>query len=122
MATAQSRKRTDYLIDIGNNKVVAIKAIKSSIQDIDQSLGYVENATGEIPQGKILVGEGREDALLSGCFPIAVYYLKNKQKRRVVLLVSPTKADTVATELKTKKYAGSNIIKVTPVRRRKFTY
>ncbi len=122
MATAQSRKRTDYFIDLGNNKVVAIKAIKSSISAIDQALGYTENATGEVPQGKTLVGEGREDALLNGCFPIAVYYLKNKQKRRTVLLVSPTKADTIAQELKTKTYAGSNIVKVTPVRRRKFTY
>lgn len=119
---AASKKRTNYLIDVGNNKVVMVKAVKASINDINENLGYTEDADGEIPQGKTLVGEGREDALLSGCFPIAIYYSKNKQKRRAVVLVSPTKADTIATELKSKKYASCNIIKVTPVRRRKFTY
>jgi hypothetical protein len=122
MATAQSRKRTDYLVELPNNKVVQVKAIKTSIGALADSLGYTEDTTGEIPAGKTLVGTGTEDALLAGCFPIAVYYIKNKQKRRAVLLVSPTKADTIATEAKTKTYAGNNIVKVTPVRRRKYTY
>jgi hypothetical protein len=122
MATAQSRKRTTYQVDLPQNKVVLIKGIKASIGDIATSLGYTEDTDGEVPQGKTLVGEGTEDALLNGCFPIAIYYIKNKQKRRATVLVSPTKADTIAQELKTKKYAGCNIVKVTPVRRRKFTY
>lgn len=121
-APAQSRKRTDYLVEIGNNKVVQIKAIKESIKDIAASLGYTEDNDGEVPAGKSLVGSGLEDALMNGCFPIAIYYVKNKQKRRAVVLVAPSKADTIAAEAKTKKYAGNNIIKVTPVRRRKFTY
>ena len=117
-----SKKRTTYLIDVGNNKVVMVKAVKASITDINENLGYTEDADGEIPANKTLVGEGREDALLNGCFPIAIYYTKNKQKRRATVLVSPTKADTVATELKAKKYASCNIIKVTPVRRRKYSF
>lgn len=121
MATP-SKKRTDYLIDIGNNKVVQIKAIKASIGDLAANLGYTEDADGEVPAGKTLVGAGREDALLNGCFPVAVYYSKNKQKRRAVVLVAPSKADTIATEAKNQKYAGNNIIKVTPVRRRKFIF
>lgn len=120
MATA--KKKTNYLIDIGNNKVVSVKAVKASIGDIAASLGYTEDADGEIPAGKTLVGASREDALINGCFPISVTYLKNKEPRSAKLLVSPTKADTVATELKTKKYAGNNIVKVTPVRRRKYVY
>ncbi|RAM50394.1 MAG: hypothetical protein C6Y22_17515 [Hapalosiphonaceae cyanobacterium JJU2] len=119
---AQTKTRTSYLIDIGNNKVAMVKAIKASIGGIASELGYTEDSDGVLPQGKILVGTNREDALLNGCFPIAVYYTKNKQTRRTVLLVSPTKADTVAAELRGKKYAGNPIVKVTPVRRRKFVY
>lgn len=122
MATVQAKKKTAYFIDVGNNKVVYIKAIKESIKDIAANLGYTEDADGETPTGKTLVGNNREDALLNGCFPIAIYYLKNKQQRRAVVLVSPTKADTIAQELKTQKYANCNIVRVTPVRRRKFVY
>lgn len=117
-----AKTRTAYFIDIGNNKIVKVKALKTSIGEIAANLGYTEDADGNPPDGKILVGTSREDALTNGCFPIAVYYTKNKHERMAKLLVSPTKADTVATELKGKKYAGNPIVKVTPVRRRKFVY
>ncbi|BAZ36965.1 hypothetical protein NIES4101_28860 [Calothrix sp. NIES-4101] len=117
-----SRTRTTYFIDLGNNKVARVKAIKTSISALTASLGWTEDADGVPPQGKTLVGDGIEDALLNGCFPIALYYTKNKQKRRAVVLVSPTKADTIATEARGKTYAGNPVISVRPVRRRKFTY
>lgn len=119
---AKSKKRTDYLIDIGNNKVVSVKGLKSSMGAIAGVLGYTEDSDGVPPDGKILVGTGQEDALLNGCFPLAIYYKKNKSNRRSVLLVSPTKADTIATELRGKKYAGNSIVRVLPVRRRKYTF
>ncbi|MGD1909568.1 MAG: hypothetical protein ACFB2X_01475 [Rivularia sp. (in: cyanobacteria)] len=120
--TAQSKKRTDYLIEIGNNKVVLVKGLKSSMGAIASELGYTEDADGVVPDGKTLTGTGQEDALLNGCFPIAIYYKKNKSNRRAVLLVSPTKADTIANDLKGKKYAGNTITRVLPVRRRKYTF
>lgn len=119
---AASKKRTDYLIDIGNNKVVSVKGLKSSMGSIASTLGYTEDADGIVPPSKTLVGTGQEDALINGCFPIAIYYKKNKTNRRAVLLVSPTKADTIATELKGKQYAGNPITRVLPVRRRKYTF
>nr|MDZ8058399.1 hypothetical protein [Nostoc sp. EkiNYC01] len=103
--------------------MVSIKAVKNSVKDIADNLGWTEApASGEVPDGKTLVGSGMAEALLNGCFPIALYYTKGGVERRAVVLCSPSKADTIATEGKASKYLGQNIIRVTPVRRRKFTY
>ncbi|MBD2568363.1 hypothetical protein [Anabaena lutea] len=89
---------------------------------VASDLGWDESATGEVPTGKTLVGSGVADALLNGCFPVALYYTKGGQDRRAVVLCSPTKADTIAVDAKNSKYLGQDIIRVAPVRRRRFTY
>ncbi|WP_016953536.1 hypothetical protein [Anabaena sp. PCC 7108] len=114
--------KTTYFIELPNNKVAKIKAKKTSVSAVATSLGWDESATGEVPNGKTLVGSGTADALLNGCFPIALYYSKSGKDRRAVVLCSPTKADTIAAEAKTKTYLGQDIIRVSAVRRRKFTY
>jgi hypothetical protein len=116
-----SKKKTTYFIGLPNNKLVKIKAVKSSVQGVADALGWDESTTGEVPAGKTLVGSGVEDALLNGCFPVALYYTKNNQDRRAVVLCSPVKADTIAVEAKTKTYLGKNIIRVSAVRRRRYT-
>ncbi len=121
MATTAKKKST-YFINVSATKVVRIKAVKASVSNLADNLGWTESATGEVPEGKILVGTGIQDALLNGCFPVAIYYTKGGTERRAVLLVSPTKADTIATEAKTGTYAGNPVVKVTAVRRRKFVY
>ncbi|HLO88907.1 MAG TPA: hypothetical protein VK203_28420 [Nostocaceae cyanobacterium] len=118
MATA-TRKRTSFRANVGTTGVVYVKMIKSSINAINETLGWIEDEDGEPPQGKVILGEGREDALKAGCFPLAIYYRKNKKLQRAVVLVSPEKADTAAKELVSKTYAGNPIVKVRPVARRK---
>jgi hypothetical protein len=121
-APAVTKQRTNYFVDVGNSKIVYIKAVENSIKDIAGELGYTKDADGAAPSGKTVVGTSREDALLNGCFPIAVTYLKGGKTQQAILLVSPTKADTIASDLKGKKYAGHTIVRITPRRRRKFIY
>ncbi|MFN6565454.1 MAG: hypothetical protein RMY28_037415 [Nostoc sp. ChiSLP01] len=121
MATA-AKKKTSYFINVTANKVVRIKAVESSVGNLADNLGWTKSTTGEVPDGKTLLGTGVSDALLNGCFPVAIYYTKNGTERRAVVLCAPTKADTIATEAKAGKYLGCPVVKVTAVRRRKFVY
>ncbi|WP_448268691.1 hypothetical protein [Nostoc sp. DSM 114159] len=119
---ATAKKKTTYFINVSSTKVIRIKAVKASVGNLADNLGWTESTTGEVPDGKTLVGTGTSEALLNGCFPVAVYYSKGGTERRAIVLVSPTKADTIATEAKSGTYAGSQVIRVTAVRRRKFVY
>ncbi|MFN6486612.1 MULTISPECIES: hypothetical protein [unclassified Nostoc] len=121
MAVA-ARKKTTYFINVSSTKVVRIKAVKASVGNLADNLGWTESATGEVPDGKTLVGTGISEALLNGCFPVAIYYSKGGTERRAIVLASPTKADTIATEAKAGTYAGNQVIRVTAVRKRKFVY
>jgi hypothetical protein len=113
------KTKTNYRLEIGQTGVVYIKALKASVGDIAAALGYTEDDDQNPPQGKIVIGTNKEEALLAGCFPIAIYYIKHKKTRRAVVLCSPSKADTVANELKGKQYAKCNIVKVRPPARKK---
>ncbi|OYD92766.1 hypothetical protein CDG77_14025 [Nostoc sp. 'Peltigera membranacea cyanobiont' 213] len=121
MATT-AKAKTTYFIAVGTNGVVKTKAVKNSVKDIADNLGWTESTTGEVPEGKVLLGSGLAEALINGCFPIALYYTKGGTERRAVVLCSPQKADTIAVEGKASKYLGQNIIRVTAVRRRKYVY
>ncbi|MBK1987283.1 hypothetical protein A0J48_006995 [Sphaerospermopsis aphanizomenoides BCCUSP55] len=116
---ATTKKRTPYRLNIGATGVVYIKAVKNAVKDIATELGYTEDTDGVPPDGKVLAGEGREEALKAGCFPLSLYYKKGQNTQRAVVLVSPEKADTAAKELLGKKYNGYAISKVRPVARRK---
>ncbi|MCF4968701.1 hypothetical protein [Nostoc sp. CMAA1605] len=120
--SAKAKKKTTYFINVTSTKVVRIKAVEGSVGNLADNLGWTKSTTGEVPDGKTLVGTGQSDALVNGCFPVAIYYTKQGTERRAVLLCSPTKADTIATEAKSGKYMGNPVVKVTAVRRRKFVY
>lgn len=121
MATT-AKKKTTYFINVSSTKIVRVKAVKASVGNLADNLGWTESSTGEVPDGKTLVGTGVADALLNGCFPIAIYYTKGGTERRAIVLCSPTKADTIAIEGKAGTYLGNPVVKVTAVRRRKFVY
>lgn len=112
--------KQSYLMDVGNNKVVVLKLVKTSITNLADNLGMTElGADGEVPAGKVKVGEGRLAALEFGCFPIAIKYSVSATKSQVAkVLCSPTKSDTIFAEAKTATYRSKNIIDVSVPKRR----
>lgn len=125
MTTTSANQRSPFLIDIGNNKVVKLQLKASSL---DAALRPVLGITalpesGEVPDGKILVGQGREAAMRNGCFGINLVYAKTATKNQTAkVLCSPTKADTVFQDAKGKTYASKNIVDVRVPRRRVYTF
>lgn len=114
-------KRDPYLIGVGNNKIVLIQIPAASYGDT--LLGYLGMTplptTGEIPAGKIQVGQGREAALQNGCFGIIlVYQVTTLKQQRARVLVSPEKADTIFRDANNTTYKGKRIVKVEIPRRR----
>ena len=124
MATS-SNARSPFIIDVGNDKVVKLQLKASSIAGTLQGkLGLTAlAASGEIPEGKTLVGTGRLAAMSNGCFGVNLVYAKTATKNQTAkVLCSPTKADTVFTDARGDKYAGSNIVDVRVPRRRVYTF
>lgn len=118
--TTKVVRRTAYRLNVGTTGVVFIKAVEQAVKDIASTLGYTKDADGDPPDGKVLIGEGRLDALRAGCFPVAIYYKKSaNQIQRAIVLVSPEKADTAINELRGQKYNGFTIVRAGPVTRRK---
>lgn len=123
-APTTTNNRTPYLIAITQAKVVRIQAKASALSAILETLGYTAlAASGEVPEGKTLVGKGKAAALANGVFGIVVDYAKTSTKTQSArLLCSPTKADTVFTEIKGKTYAGKNIVDARAPRRRIYVF
>jgi hypothetical protein len=123
-APTSTNNRTPYLIAITTAKVVRIQAKASAVSAVEGTLGYTQlTETGEIPSGKTLVGKGKAAALANGVFGITIDYAKTATKiQSAKLLCSPTKADTVFTEIKGKTYAGKNIIDARVPRRRIYVF
>ncbi|MCY7381261.1 MAG: hypothetical protein LH628_01485 [Microcoleus sp. CAN_BIN18] len=119
---AESKKRASYFLEINDSSVVELQLIEANLAGIFADLGYTKApADGSLPTGKTLVGSSREDALEMGCLPVRVAYRKGTKTQSALLLCTPTKADTVFKNLPGKKYAGFTIVKVRPVRRRRYT-
>jgi hypothetical protein len=115
--------RTPYFIDVGNNKVVLLQLVKTSISALTDELGLTESTNGEAPTGKTLVGKGRYAAMQNGCFGVNLVYAKTAIKFQTAkVLCSPTKADSIFIDAKTSTYAGKNIIEVRVPRRRIYTF
>jgi len=115
-------KRVPYLLEINANVVVELQLVEKNIIAIAADLGYTKAAAdGVLPAGKTLVGNSREDALELGCLPIRVAYRKGTKTQSALLFCTPTKADTVFQSLLGKNYAEHKIVKVRPIRRRRYT-
>lgn len=118
--------RTPYLMDLGDNAVVKLQLVKSSISGIAAAIGVTElPASGEVPTDKALVGNGKAAALASGAFPVNVVYYNpvTKKDQTAKVLISPTKAGpNVFDTIKGQKYAGRDIIAVRAPRRRVYTF
>src|SRR3569832_1674834 len=117
--------RSPFFIDVGSNKVVKLQLKASSMDEtLRPVLGLtVAAASGEVPQGKTLVGSGRLAAMQNGCFGINLVYAKTASKNQTAkVLCSPTKADTVFNDARSKTYAGKNIVEVRLPRRRVYTF
>lgn len=110
--------KTPYFLDVGNNRVVLIKLVKTSYSaGLVAALGMTEGTTDEVPQGKVLVGTGRLAALQNGCFGL-VYAFSGTVKRKAKVLCAPSKADTIFTEAKAHTYRGKNILEAEIPKRR----
>jgi hypothetical protein len=115
-------KRASYFLDINATSVVELQLVEKSIGPLATALGYTKApADGSLPAGKTLVGNSREDALELGCLPLRAAYRKGAKTQSAVLLCTPTKADTVFKALLGLNYDGNKIVKVRPIRRRRYT-
>lgn len=112
--------RSPYLIDVGNNKVVLLQVVATSISNVADDLGMTQlPATGELPAGKTQVGQGRRAAMENGCFPIIlVYQISSTKQQRAKVLCSPSKSDTIFVDGRSATYRGKNIIRVEIPKRR----
>lgn len=128
MATTKaisSNAKSPYLIEITGNKVVKLQLKTSSYDStLLTALGLTKLPdNGEIPQGKTLVGVGRQAAMMNGCFGVNLIYARTaSQNQTAKVLCSPTKADTVFEQAKTATYNGKNIVEARVPRRRIYTF
>jgi hypothetical protein len=119
MTTTAVVPKTPYFINVTATSGVVIKAKKTSVSAIATTLGWTELTSEEIPAGKTLLGRGRLAALRAGCFGVNLVYAKTATREQVAkVLCSPTNADTIFTEGRTKTYAGKNIVRVEIPKRR----
>lgn len=117
--------RSPHFIDIGNNKVVRLQLVATSYSaGLLGDLGITAApASGEVPQGKTLVGVGRTAAMQNGCFGVNLVYAATATKSQTAkVLCSPTKADSVFTDAKSSTYRSKNIIEVRVPRRRVYSF
>jgi hypothetical protein len=114
-------KRAAFYVDINANSIVELQLVEKNVTAIAADLGYTKvPEDGALPAGKTLVGNSKEDALELGCLPIRVAYRKGSRLQSALLLCPPSKADTVFKSLVGKTYDGNKIVKVRPVRRRRY--
>ena len=114
--------RAAYYLEINANVVVELQVIEANIKAIATELGMTKvPADGALPAGKTLAGTSREDALELGCLPLRISYRKGTKTQSAVLLCPPSKADSVFKSLVGKSYGANKIIKVRPIRRRRYT-
>jgi hypothetical protein len=114
--------RVPYYLEINATIVVELQVIETNIKSIATELGMTKvPADGALPAGKTLAGSSREDALELGCLPLRITYLKGTKRQSALLLCPPSKADTVFKSLVGKTYGTYKILKVRPVRRRRYT-
>lgn len=114
--------RAPYYLEINANVVVELQVIEANIKGIAADLGMTKvPADGALPAGKTLAGTSREDALELGCLPLRIAYRKGTKTQTAILLCPPSKADTVFKTLIGKSYGANKIVKVRPIRRRRYT-
>ncbi|WP_293151199.1 MULTISPECIES: hypothetical protein [unclassified Microcoleus] len=115
-------KRAAFFLDINATSVVELQLVEKNITAIATELGYTKvPENGALPANKTLVGNSKEDALELGCLPLRIAYRKGTKLQSALLLCPPSKADTVFKSLVGKTYDGNRIVKVRPVRRRRYT-
>lgn len=121
MTTAPTRKKDPFYLTIKGNSVVRLQLVASAFSaELLTALGIQKGATnGDVPDGKTLIGSGRNAAILNGCFPVNLVYDVGAGKTQTAkVLVAPANADTAVAAAKSAKYRGKQIIDVRPPRRR----
>jgi hypothetical protein len=114
-----------HYIHVGTTGVIRLQLVSASYNSgLLSDLGITKgDASGESPEGKILLGTGRLAALQNGCFGVNLVYAATPLRNQTAkVLCSPTKADTVFTDAKSATYRGKNIVDVRVPRRRIFTF
>lgn len=120
--------RSAHFIDVGNNSVVRLQLVSNSYSaGLLGVLGIsATSATGEVPAGKTLVGQGTQAALERGCFGInLVYNATSTRNQTAKVLCSPSKADTVFGQnggARGQTYRSKNIVDARPPRRRTYKF
>jgi hypothetical protein len=118
--------RTAYLLALDDAAVVKIQVVESSIASLAVALGMTKLPdSGEVPDGKVLVGSGKAAALAGGAIPVnIVYYVPATKKNQTAkVLVSPTKAGSnMFDTLRGLTYAGKAITDARSPRRRVYTF
>lgn len=115
--------RSPFLLAITSNTAVILQLKASSF---DESLRPVLGLTlysGEPPAGTTIIGKGKLAAMNAGAFGVNLVYQKTTTTTQTAkALVSPSKADTVFQDARSKTYNGKNIIEVRVPRRRIYQY
>lgn len=123
-AAATTNNRDTFLLDMGNNKVVQLNLKTASLDEtLRPVLGYTINSDGKVPDGKVLVGTNKEEAMRSGAVPVILRYKAASGKlQSAKVLCSPAKADTVFADAVGKTYNGRPIMRVGFPRRRVYSF
>jgi hypothetical protein len=115
-------KRASYYVEVNATAVVELTMVEKNISAIATELGYTKVPDdGALPANKILVGNSKDEALELGFLPIRVAYRKGTKTQSATLLCPPSKADTIFKNLLGKNYGTYKIVKVRPIRRRRYT-
>lgn len=120
--------RDAHFISVNDTEVVKLQLVSSSYSaGLLTALGISEKSTtGEVPQGKTLVGQGVQAALERGCFGINLVYNATATKNQTAkVLCSPTKADTVFAKTggaRSQTYRSKNIVEARVPKRRIYKF
>lgn len=116
-------KKNKYFIDCGTGADDGVVlSLTPALEPLKTVLGYVSvDKDKEVPEGKSLIGNTKQEALENGCVPVVLSYFKGSKKMSAKVLCSPTKVDTIFKAAIGLAYGGGKVVKVFPVRRRVYT-
>ncbi|HBE18848.1 MAG TPA: hypothetical protein DEG17_03355 [Cyanobacteria bacterium UBA11149] len=116
---AAAKKKELFWMDMGDDNVVEMRLSPSNYDaGLRNELGITQGAK---PEGKNLIGTGREAAILAGAIPLTITYKVGQNSRSANILCSPVKIGTALRNngIKGKTYKGKEIDKCYPPRKRK---
>lgn len=115
-----------HYIDITATTVVKLQLVAESYSTgllTDLGITKGTGTTGEVPQGKTLIGSGRLAAAQRGCFGVNLVYPATPTRNQTAkVMVSPTKADSVFIDAVGSAYRSKDVIEVRVPKRRTYTF